>query len=206
MHESSSTKKVKISLVGTSGKMGQAIQELVEKDPLLEIANDGDVVIDFSRPAGTKKAMAMELPLVCGTTGLDTEILEEMLELSKRVPVLYSPNFSIGVAACFELLPTLKKHLGTSEISIHEIHHTHKIDSPSGTAKRMGELLGTGRITSERTDEIVGIHEVEFLLDNEKIVLRHEAFSRKAFAEGALRAAKFIWNKPPGLYSLKNIF
>lgn len=186
--------------------MGQAIQELVEKDPLLEIASDGDVVIDFSRSDGTKKAIAMEKPLVCGTTGLDTETLEELLELSKRVPVLYSPNFSIGMAACFELLPTLKKHLGTSKISIHEIHHTHKIDSPSGSAKRMGELLGTDRITSLRTDEVVGIHEVEFLLDNEKIVLRHEAFSRKAFAEGAIAAAKFIYDQSPGLYSLKDIF
>jgi len=70
----------------------------------------------------------------------------------------------------------------------------------------MGELIGTDRITSERKDEVVGIHEVEFLLDNEKIVLRHEAFSRKAFAEGALVAAKFIYDRSPGLYSLKDIF
>ena len=207
MPENCSTKKVRLTLVGGSGKMGQMITELVEDDEMVEIGGDGDVVIDFSSPEGTKEAIRLGKPLVCGTTGLTNDIFKELEELSKKVPVLYSPNFSLGMAFCFEMLENMAEKLKKfSKIEIQEIHHTQKVDQPSGTAKKMGEILGVGEITSERKDDIVGIHQVNFLFNNEKLTLRHEALSRKVFAQGALVAAKFIFNKPAKFYELREVF
>ncbi len=207
MRERSNTKKVKITLVGESGKMGQMITELASKDPEVEIVRSGDVVIDFSTPEGTKKAIDMGKPLVCGTTGLSEEIFQDLQALAKKVPVLYSPNFSIGIALCFEMLETVGEKLKKlSKITIQETHHTQKVDSPSGTAKRLGELLDTDAITSERIGDVIGVHQVKFLFDHEELILKHEAFSRKAFAEGALIAAKFLFNRPAKIYKLSDVF
>ena len=207
MPENCSTKKVRISLVGKEGKMGQMVCSLAEKDPCVEVSDDGDVVIDFSSPEGTKKAIAMGKPLVCGTTGLSEEIIQQLHTLSEKVPVLYSPNFSLGMDLCFQMMEFLNKKLGSAaKIAIEETHHTQKVDSPSGTAKRMAELLGVENVTVRRENDVVGIHQVDFLLSSEKISLRHVALSRAAFAEGAISAAKFLYNKPPKFYSLRDIF
>jgi len=207
MHEKSNTKKVRLSLIGASGKMGQMISELASKDPELEIVDDGDVVIDFSSPEGTKKAIAMGKPLVCGTTGLSEEIFRDLQKLAKEVPVLYSPNFSLGIALCFEMLDQMAEKLKKfSKISIKEIHHTQKVDSPSGTAKRLGELLETENITAERIGDVIGVHQVNFLFDEEELILKHEVFSRKAFAHGAIVAAKYLFNRPAKYYKLSDVF
>jgi len=187
--------------------MGQMVSKLAGEDVDVEICEAGDVVIDFSSLEGTKKAIAMGKPLVCGTTNLSEDILEELKELSTKVPVLYSPNFSLGIALCFEMLEFLKKNLGNdADVLIEETHHTQKIDSPSGTAKKMAEILNTTNIKANRVDGVIGTHQVEFLLGKEKIILRHEAFSREVFAQGAIAAAKFIYGKPPKLYSIRDIF
>ncbi|NGX38643.1 MAG: 4-hydroxy-tetrahydrodipicolinate reductase [Chlamydiae bacterium] len=207
MPANSNTKKVKVFLVGASGKMGQMVATLAEKDPEVELSDVGDVVIDFSTPEGTRAAIALGKPLVSGTTGLSEEIFNELAALSKRVPVLHSPNFSLGIALCFEMLEQMSAKLKKfSQIEIQEIHHTQKVDAPSGTALKMAEILGVDKVHSERIGDVVGIHQVNFLFNNEKLSLRHEALSREAFAQGALVAAKFLFNKPPKLYSLGEVF
>lgn len=193
--------------MGKGGKMGQMVYSLAGEDPCIEVVEDGDVVIDFSSPEGTKKAIAMGKSLVCGTTGLSEEIIQQLHTLSEKVPVLYSPNFSLGINLCFEMLEFLNKRLGhAAKVTIEETHHTQKVDSPSGTAKRMAELLGVENVVAHREEDVVGIHQVDFLLSSEKISLRHVALSRAAFAEGAIAAAKFLFNKPPKFYSLRDIF
>lgn len=205
MHANCNTKKVNIALVGGSGRMGQMVSKLAQEDPEVEMVDEGDVVIDFSSPEGTRKAIALGKPLVCGTTGLVEDIMEELEELSKVVPVLYSPNFSLGMALCFEVLGFLKKNLA-AEIIIEETHHTQKVDAPSGSAKKMAEILETENVASNRVDGVIGTHQVEFLFGKEKITLRHDALSREVFAQGAIAAAKFIYDKPPGYYSFRDIF
>lgn len=197
--------------------MGKMLTELILEDPELELADEGgDVVIDFSSPEGTKQAIAYKKPLVCGTTGLSKAIGEELESLSKEQPVLYSPNFSLGMALCFELLKqmqiSLKKYTPFGHkipsIQIQETHHTQKKDAPSGSSLWMAELLAVSpmQIESIRKGEVVGSHQVNFLFDHEQLSVRHEAFSRKAFAQGALLAAKFLLNKPPKLYTIYDLF
>ncbi|MDN3505945.1 MAG: dihydrodipicolinate reductase C-terminal domain-containing protein [Simkaniaceae bacterium] len=185
--------------------MGQIVTKLADEDSEVEVADEGDVVIDFSSPEGTKKAIALGKPLVCGTTGLDEDVMKELETLSKIVPVLYAPNFSLGMALSYEMLGFLKKNLD-AEVFIEETHHTKKADTPSGSAKKMAEILETENVVSHRVDEVVGTHKVEFLFGKEKITLQHEALSREIFAQGAIAAAKFIFGKPPKFYSISDIF
>ncbi len=210
MHASSSTKKASISLVGASGKMGQALHELIDGDPEVEyLESGGDVLIDFSSPEGTRAAIAQNKPLVCGTTGLSKEVILELEELSKRVPVLYSPNFSIGMNLLFEFLEMMGEKLKKfSTIEIEETHHTEKKDSPSGTALKLAELIRVDptEISAKRVGDVFGIHQLQFLFDDETLSISHEAHSRKAFAQGALVAAKFILKKPARIYSFREIF
>src|SRR5690606_8004370 len=115
-------------------------------------------------------------------------------------------NFSLGMALCFEMIQKMEGALKKfCTIAIEETHHLHKRDAPSGTALTLKEILGVEKVTSKRLGEVVGIHQISFSLPNEILVLKHEAFSREAFARGALIAAKFIFNKPPKLYSLRDI-
>jgi 4-hydroxy-tetrahydrodipicolinate reductase len=206
MPENCSTKKVKIALVGASGKMGKLLTALAEKDDALEFADEADVVIDFSTPEGAKKAIAMGKPLVCGTTGLSEGVMEELRQLAKEVPVLYSPNFSVGVNLCFEILFLLKERAADAKILLEETHHTQKKDSPSGTAKKMAEILEVNEVTAHRQGDVVGTHKVQFLLEGETITLEHNALSREIYAIGALKAAKFLVDKSPGFYAFRDIF
>lgn len=201
------TKKVRISLIGSSGKMGQMVQACVLNDPEVEICSDGDVVIDFSSAEGTKKAIALEKPLVCGTTGLDEEIFASLEALSKKVPVLYSPNFSLGIALCFEMLESCAGKIKEfAQVDVDEVHNSQKKDTPSGTALRLAELTGAENISHQRIDRQVFKHQVKIRLNSEVVTLSHEAFSRDVYALGALAAAKFILHQSPKLYSLKDIF
>lgn len=204
--------------MGSTGKMGRALTELILEDPQLELATDeeGDVVIDFSSPEGTKKAIGLKKPLVCGTTGLSKKIWEDLESLSKEKAVLYSPNFSLGMALCFAVVQQIKMQMqkniylnqGIEEIQLQEVHHIQKKDTPSGTSLRLAELLEIAPTTIESTrkEDVVGIHQVNFLFSDERVSLRHEALSRRVFAQGALLAAKFLLNKPPKLYTIQDLF
>ena len=207
MHASSNTKKVNLTLVGKNGKMGKAVAALAQADPEFELALEGDVVIDFSSPEGTKVAIAMGKPLVCGTTGLSREIFEEMRELATRVPVLYSPNFSLGICLLFEMMEAFAEKLKRfGSVSIEEIHHTEKKDTPSGTALKLGQLLGIDEIEAKRQGDVIGIHQVKVSFDSEELLIRHKSHSREVFARGALTCAKFLLTKPPKMYQLSDIF
>jgi len=201
-----------------------------DTDTLLERS---DVVIDFTLPKGTqtllKRAIENPKPLVIGTTGLDEHQRNLIKELSQKAPVLYSTNMSLGVAVLNKLAALASEALSDFDIEIVEMHHRYKKDAPSGTALTLGESVANARglvldevrvsgrngiigerkkdeiaIMALRGGDIVGRHTVGFYNDGEFIELNHTATSRDTFAKGAIRAAKWIVNKEPRLYSIND--
>ena len=149
--------------------------------------------------------------LILGTTGLSDAQISKVEEISRVVPVVFTPNMAIGVNVLFTMLPQIAKRLGPDySMEIVEAHHKSKKDAPSGTAKKMIEVLSeaTGRqipAHSIRLGDIVGDHTVIFCGNSERIEIKHQAHSRDLFALGALRAAKWIFGKPAGLYSMQDV-
>jgi 4-hydroxy-tetrahydrodipicolinate reductase len=174
-----------------------------------------DVFVDFT----TSEATAANLDYVArykkaaviGTTGLNSEQLNKVQEVSKIVPIVFSPNMSVGVNVLFSILPEIAKRLGPDYgIEITEAHHKAKKDAPSGTAKKFGQILAdaTGRQTpvhAIRLGDIVGDHTIIFCGNSERIEITHRAHSRDLFALGALKAARWIAGKPAGLYSMQDV-
>ena len=181
-----------------------------------------DVLIDFTRPGGTLAHLAAceraGVAAVVGTTGFDPEGREEIVERSRRIPVVFAPNMSVGVNVLVELVELAAARLGPEfDIEIVEMHHRHKVDAPSGTALRLGEAAAKGArvslaehavyaregLTGERRPgtigfatlrggDVVGEHTVVFAGAGERVELTHRATSRGNFAAGALRAARFV--------------
>ena len=174
-----------------------------------------DVFVDFTTPDATEinldYAARYKKALVLGTTGLTDSQVGRVEEVSKVIPVVFTPNMSIGVNVLFSILPEIAKRLGTDySIEIVEAHHKAKIDAPSGTAKKMMQVLKevTGREVPAhaiRLGDIVGDHTVIFCGNSERIEIKHQAHSRDLFALGALKAAKWIHGKPAGLYSMQDV-
>lgn len=174
-----------------------------------------DVFIDFTTPEGTQTNLdyvaKYRKAAVIGTTGLNAEQIKKIEEVSKVVPIVFSPNMSVGVNVLFAMLPEIVKRLGPDySIEIVEAHHKAKKDAPSGTAKKFGEVLTeTTRkeipIHAIRLGDIVGDHIIIFCGNSERIEIKHQAHSRDLFALGALKAAKWIANKPAGLYSMQDV-
>jgi 4-hydroxy-tetrahydrodipicolinate reductase len=174
-----------------------------------------DVFVDFTIPEATEENLnyvaKYRKPLVLGTTGLNEAQIAKVEEISKVVPVVFSPNMSIGVNVLFSILPEIAKKLGPDySIEIVEAHHKSKKDAPSGTAKKMAEVLtgATGRqipMHAVRLGDIVGDHTVIFCGNSERIEVKHQAHSRDLFALGALKAAKWVFGKPAGLYSMQDV-
>lgn len=184
--------------------MGRMLQELISADDELEQTDEPvDAIIDFSSPTGLlaaiEMALALKVPLVSGTTGLNEEHFEKLHLASSQIAVMHSPNFSIGMAALFSALEQLKNLPGAT-FEILETHHIHKKDAPSGSALKLQKILKGASITSERTGEVVGEHEVVIRFASESLTLRHSVQSRRAFAEGALLSVKFLLDKPAGYY------
>jgi 4-hydroxy-tetrahydrodipicolinate reductase len=148
---------------------------------------------------------------VLGTTGFTPEQARKIEEVAKVVPVVFSPNMAIGVNTLFSMLPELAKRLGPDySIEIVEAHHKGKKDAPSGTAKKFAQVLAdaTSReipTHAIRLGDIVGDHTVIFCGNSERIEIKHQAHTRDLFAVGALRAAKWVFNKPAGLYSMQDV-
>ncbi len=219
-----------------------AIEEFtftVPKDVLVTndvktLLDNSDVVIDFTLPAGTQTLLETALnecakPLVIGTTGLNVHQHNLMKEVSKKVPILYSTNMSLGVAVLNKLVQIASSTLSDFDIEIVEQHHRYKKDAPSGTALSLGESAASvrglildevrvsgrnGNIGERSKDEIaimalrggdvVGRHTVGFYNDGEFVELNHTATSRDTFAKGAIRAAKWIAKKEPELYGIND--
>lgn len=198
---------------------------------LSDVAEDCDVLIDFSHHSATKSvldfALLRGIPAVIATTGQTDEELAMIKEASRQIPVFCAGNMSIGIALLVSLVKTAVKTFPDADVEIVETHHNQKLDVPSGTAlmiahgvedAREGTTLCIGRhengkrpagevgIHSIRMGRVVGIHEVHINAGSQTITLKHEAHSRALFAEGALQAAGFVCAKPAGLYSLQDMF
>ena len=220
---------IKICVGGSNGKMGSRIIELAKEgkafdvtgqfdmgdDPKAAIENS-DCLIEFTSPEATINhlGICLELgkPIVIGTTGLSDTEKEAIKEASNKIPVVFSPNMSIGVNLLFKMVSDAVKILGhgyTAEIV--EAHHEHKKDSPSGTAKEIARIIkdskggGDVHIDSIREGEIVGEHTITFDSEFDMIEITHSAKTRDIFAKGALVAAKFAAGKPAGFYTMKDV-
>lgn len=243
---------------GCNGRMGQLICRMIENEfdmqvtcgfdngdynitnqlfpvhkCLSKITEPIDAIIDFSSPLATRELLGfacdIKCPMVIGTTGITTEDMERMKEVSKKIPIFYSANMSYTVAVfrhLAEIAAPLLEH--EYDIEICEIHHRGKSDSPSGTAKMIAESINEsvgnsmqityGRndkrqsneigITSLRGGGVCGIHEVHFLGQSDSIQLTHTAYDRSSFAEGAIKATKFVASKEiiSGLYGMGDLF
>ena len=174
-----------------------------------------DVFVDFTTCEASEVNLdyvaRYKKALVLGTTGLNDTQLKKIEEVSHAVPVVFSPNMSVGVNVLFAILPEIAKRLGEDyNIEIVEAHHKAKKDTPSGTAKKFGQVLAdaTGKeipIHAVRLGDIVGDHTIIFCGNSERIEIKHQAHSRDLFALGALKAAKWVMGKPQGLYSMQDV-
>lgn len=176
-----------------------------------------ECLIEFSLPAATVEHLPYAVDLrkcvVIGTTGFSPQELKQIEEASRLVPIVFSPNMSIGVNLIFRLIKDAAKTLRSYGVIIEEAHHVHKKDSPSGTAKQIARILRhegfdipDEDIIAIREDEIVGDHSVVFKSDTDEIEISHSAKSRDIFAQGALVAARWAAaRKAPGLYSMEDV-
>lgn len=178
--------------------------------------NDADVLIEFTSPEATMEhleyALKHKKAMVIGTTGLSEGEISKIKDASKKIPIVFSPNMSIGVHILFKLVKEAAEKLsGDYRVRIEEAHHIHKKDSPSGTAKRLAQVVKDARavevadIKAIREDEIVGDHKVIFESADDTIELFHSAKTRDIFVKGAIAAAKFIVGKKPGLYDMQDV-
>jgi len=219
---------VRVLLVGAAGRMGKTLCELAEKDPEIQIAaqcdlgdsiepamKNCDVAIDFSQADSIdeicRAASQHGKSLVIGTTGHSQQQRKTIEETGHSIPIVLASNFSVGVNVLFWLTQKAAELLGEDfNPQIAETHHTMKKDAPSGTAKTLADILRAVRnseipIQSIREGDVVGEHIVIFSGPGESLELRHRAANRGIFAGGALRAAKWIVDKPAGLYSMQNV-
>lgn len=174
-----------------------------------------DVAVDFTVPEAAMENLNYVLkykkPLVLGTTGFKDDEAGRIKEAAKSIAVVFSPNMSIGVNLLFGLAADVAQKLGSAyDIEIVEAHHKAKKDAPSGTAKKLGQVISdaTGRnitIHAIRAGDIIGDHTIVYAGNHERIEIKHQAHSRDVFALGALRAAKWVAHKPPGLYSMQDV-
>ena len=194
-----------------------------------------DVLIDFTRPEVTLNYLTSCLParkkMVIGTTGFSPEQRNRLIDASADIAMVVAPNMSVGVNLCFKLLETAAKVMGDDvDIEIIEAHHRHKVDAPSGTALRMGEVVASalnrdlkthavyGReghtgerdrktigFATIRAGDIVGDHTVLFAGNGERVEITHKASSRMTFANGAMRAAAWIMSQDNGLYDMQDV-
>jgi 4-hydroxy-tetrahydrodipicolinate reductase len=187
---------------------------LVTSDP--EDACEGiDCFIDFTFPEPTLAHLEVcrdkGVPMVIGTTAIDAEGEQKIREAAKSIPIVFSPNMSVGVNLLFNIVREAARVLGRDfDIKVDETHHVHKKDSPSGTAKMIAKVIkeASGKevpIEAFREGEVIGNHGIVFDSQFENLEIRHDAKSRDVFVVGALEAAKFVAGKAPGLYSMADV-
>ena len=195
-----------------------------------ECEAEADVIIDFSHHSMTGAlldfAEAKNLPVVLATTGQTDEEKARIRQAAGKIPVFLAANYSLGIATLMDLVKRAAALYPDGEIEIVEQHHDRKLDAPSGTALALFSAVkevrpaaeancgrsGQGKRTKDevgihaiRMGNIVGVHEVMIGTQNERITLKHEAFSRGVFAEGSIRAAAFLVGKPAGMYDMKDL-
>jgi 4-hydroxy-tetrahydrodipicolinate reductase len=179
---------------------------------------EAEVLVECTQPQPTiehvQLAAQFHTPTVIGTTGLTEPQRAVIVEAAKAIPIVLSPNMSVGVTVLFELVELAAKRLGRPyDVDVVEAHHRAKRDAPSGTAKRLAQLLASSRTQATeaipvhpiRAGDIVGDHTVVFAGPSERLELVHRAHSRDAFAVGALKAAQWVRAKPPGVYDMRHV-
>lgn len=183
-------------------------------DGLLAVS---DVLVDFSLPDATDTVVAAArshgVPLVCGVSGLSAAQLDLLGQAATTIPVVYDRNMSLGVAVLETLVREAARALPGFAVEVHETHHVHKIDAPSGTALKLGEAIAAARGTdpadiryeSERRGEVPGDHEVTMASATETLTLRHSVTTRQVFADGALVAARWVAGRSPGLFTMHDV-
>ncbi|MEN9974108.1 MAG: hypothetical protein RLZZ282_114 [Verrucomicrobiota bacterium] len=240
---------LKLLITGKSGRMGQALMQAAAAEPLVCVSATHDVgedlqaafhgpdcVIDFTVHGFTTQVVDAALHhgthLVIGTTGHSDEQRALIREASQSLPIVYAANYSVGVNTLFWLtrLAARVLHQDQFDLEVTEMHHRHKIDAPSGTARRLLEILNEETHTSYATDvthgrcgligprkpreigmhslrggDVVGDHTVIFSAEGERVELTHKASSRLTFASGAVRAALWLKNQPAGLYDMQDV-
>jgi 4-hydroxy-tetrahydrodipicolinate reductase len=242
------SKLLRLCIHGSKGRMGQALIRCAAEDPELQVTAQVDTgddfaaalaqcdaVIDFSATHITSqvaKACAdAGKVLVIGTTGHELPEREQINQAAKTIPLVFSPNYSVGVNTLFWLTRKAAEILGPGfDLEVVEMHHRLKKDAPSGTARHLAEILaevrkldyaeaarhGRAGIVGERTEneigihalrggDVVGDHTVIYAALGERLELTHKASSRDTFARGALRAAKWASTQPPGLYDMQDV-
>jgi len=230
-------KKMKLGIYGATGRVGKELLTLVTKGktflPSVGIGNqkapegfqhnlkkiekkaaDVDVFIDFSLPEAFSNIVSFcvthEIPLVSGTTGLTSAHKSEMQKASKKIPLLWSSNMSVGIATLRKALHSLGQ-LDGFDFQIEEFHHNRKKDKPSGTAITLQQDLEAvvqkklPEVLSIRGGGIFGVHKVYAMSDEEVIVFEHQALNRTVFAKGALYAAQWLVKQKPGLYQMTDV-
>ena len=238
---------VSIGIIGSKGRMGQALVDAIEEanaaqgggidqgdDPEL-LAKSCDVLVDFSAPAALEAnldaAMAANIPIIIGTTGLEERHHWLIDSASENIAVLQTGNTSLGVTMLAHLVREAAQRLGDDwDVEIVEMHHRHKVDAPSGTALLLGEAAAQGRqidlahnsergrdgqtgarqtgaigFASLRGGSVAGDHTVYFAAEKERIELSHRAEDRAIFARGAVKAALWIIGKQAGRYTMTDV-
>lgn len=202
-------------------------------DNINNIKEKPDVIIDFSIPIATfnilKYAVSNNIPVVIATTGFTSDEEKIIEEYSTKIPIFKSANMSYDIMIMKKIVSLLAPLLKNTDIEITETHHNRKIDSPSGTAKMLADTINDSLgntlhlecnrhskkekrdkneigMNSIRGGNIVGEHVVQFFGDFETFEIKHTAYSRNVFAEGAIKAAEFITNKPCGFYNMEDMF
>ena len=214
--------------------LGEKTGVSIESDMDKAFGN-AEYVIDFTRPAGTLEHLAYcvekRIKMIIGTTGFDDNEKKVIEEASKIIPIVFAPNMSVGVNVTMKLLEIAARNFAEGyDIEVIEAHHRHKVDAPSGTALKMGEVIANaiGRdlaecavysregITGERDPstigfstirggDIVGDHTVLFAGTGERIEITHKSASRATYAQGSLRAARFLADKTNGLFDMQDV-
>jgi len=249
---------VRVGIAGASGRMGQALLEaasstegvalgsavdltagswggiVIGTDVSAAIAGC-DVLVDFTRPVGTlehvRACLAAKRAIVIGTTGFTAPQVDEIRRAAASIAIVMAPNMSVGVNVMMKLVELGSRALGAEyDVEIFEMHHRKKVDAPSGTALKLGEVAAAARgsdlgevgvfdrhgATGERRPgsmgfsvarggDVVGDHTVYFAGTGERIEITHRSSSRATYSQGAMRAARFLMGKPAGLYDMQDV-
>jgi 4-hydroxy-tetrahydrodipicolinate reductase len=217
------------------GFAGQPDSGIIITDDIEAAFDDADVVVDFSGPrsslAAIDQAVKRKMPAVSGTTGLSEQDMGKVEAFSRKIPIVMTPNMSIGVNLLFAVSDEVARVLGDDfDVEIIEAHHNQKVDAPSGTARRLLEIISRalkrdsqqvgvfGRqgmvgkrppgeigVHAVRAGDIVGEHTVLFASEGERIELVHRVTSRMPLARGAVRAARWVVGRPSGLYDMQDV-
>lgn len=240
--ESSDAQLVGALDIASSPAIGRDAGEFLGRATGVAVVSDASraleqaqVIIDFTRPEGTLELLGQcarqGVAMVIGTTGFDAAGREAIAEAARLIPIVYAPNMSVGVNVTLKLLEVAASLLSEGyDIEITEAHHRHKVDAPSGTALRMGEVIAAAQgvkldqiatwarhgVTGERAPgtigfsvvrggDIVGDHTVLFAGIGERIEITHRSASRATYAQGSLRACRFLVGRSPGLYDMQDV-